>query len=65
MNKKIKIIQFNARELNKEKKNGFQAYLYTVKPNVDLLSETWWKDNFVPTFPYFKMPFWNCLYAIL
>lgn len=59
MNNTLKCIQFNARGLNKDFKNEFKTYLNQTQPDVVLLSETWWTDNYVPTFSNYKNCFLN------
>lgn len=59
MNNTLKCIQFNARGLNKDFKNEFKTYLNQTQPDVVLLSETWWTDNYVPTFSNYKNGFLN------
>lgn len=59
MNNTLKCIQFNARGLNKDFKNEFKTYLNQTQPDVVLLSETRWTNNYVPTFSNYKNCFLN------
>lgn len=59
MNKPLKCLQYNARGLNKDKKNEFKAYLDLVLPDLVFLSEIWWQDNYVPRFANYNQIFKN------
>ena len=55
--RQLKIIQWNARGLNKSNLTEFKANLDTLDPTIVLLSETHGNNNFKPSFSNYNLVF--------
>jgi exonuclease III len=59
MTKPIKIIQWNARSLYKSKLQEFKYNIRCLNPHIVLLSETFWRDEYIPKFNAFNTFYLN------
>lgn len=50
MTRPLKIIQWNARSLYKSKLQEFKFNIRTSNPHIVLISETFWRDEYIPRF---------------
>ena len=58
-NYQLKIIQWNARGLNKSRLSEFKTNLDTLDPTLVLLSETHWSNKYLPSFSNYNLIFKN------
>lgn len=59
MSKQIKCLQFNGRSIKKAKLPELKTYIFSTKPDIVLLSETNWKNNYAPKFANYNNCFSN------